>query len=317
MESSESTCIITNPNSGSSEQGRLLLELIEGRPEFILRESAREGHARELAREAAEEGFGTVAAAGGDGTVHEVANGLLTAGRRATLGLIPLGTGNDLARTLAVPLDPRDALALLAVGRREPLDAIRITAPNTALFGINVAAGGFSGEVGDALTPELKAGWGPLAYLIGAVGHLPDLTRYETYISWDDAPPERTDAFNIIVANGRTAAGGRNVAPWANPQDGLLDVVIVHCGTVVEMAEVVARLMAGNYLDSKLVEYRQVKTLTVDSNPGMWFNADGELLTREPVRFEAMPGALPVVVGSDFTADVRPREADQTASPAP
>lgn len=297
------TCVIVNPNAGSSEQFAQLREALGRRDDTVCWESAEAGHAAELAARAVEDGYECIAAAGGDGTINEVVNGLLGAGGEAVLGVIPLGTGNDLARLLGLSDDPRDALAVLRAGEVKALDAFQVRAGDRLVYGINAAAGGFSGQVDEVLTAELKASWGPLAYLIGAASILPDLRNYETFIAYDDGPSEAVDALNIIIANGRTVAGGRRVSPLSNPQDGLLDVVIVRTGSVVELGEVAARLMTGNYLNSPQVLHRRARKVSVASRPGMWFNVDGELLAKEPLTFEVLPGALRVAVGNDYVAE--------------
>ncbi|PSQ69092.1 MAG: hypothetical protein BRD29_02330, partial [Bacteroidetes bacterium QH_2_67_10] len=171
------------------------------------------------------------------------------------------------------------------------------TGDEHVLYGINAAAGGFSGEVDEEVTTELKKTWGPLAYLVGAARAVPDLHEYDTHVSFDDEAPEAIDALNVIVANGRTIGGGKRVAPGANPCDGLLDVVIVKWGRMVDFATVGARLVAGTWLQSPYVRHHRVRKVRVASDPGMWFNVDGELQTKEPLTFEVLPGALPVVVG--------------------
>jgi diacylglycerol kinase (ATP) len=261
-------CIIMNPNAGSAERGEALREAVAGRSDMIIRETRRPREARELAAEVLRSGYELIVAAGGDGTINEVVNGLAADFEKATLGIIPLGTGNDLARTLALPDDPREALALSTEGPVRRIDLIKVESADTMVYGVNAAAGGFSGQVDEALSDELKATWGPLAYPIGAVSVLPDLTGYETSIAWEDGPFGRVEALNIVVANGRTVAGGFQVAPTANPEDGLLDVVFVRY---------------------------------ITSRPGMWFNVDGEPLTKEPITFSVQPQALRVVVGPTYT----------------
>jgi len=297
-------CIILNPNAGSAEQAAVLHEVVAKRSEVTLRETNRPGQAREFATEAVREGYDLIVAAGGDGTINEVVNGLATNFAAARLGVIPLGTGNDLARTLAIPETPLEALELLTSGPERSLDLIKVEAVGReTVYCINVAAGGFSGQVDEVLTDELKASWGPLAYLRGAIGALPDLTGYETIITWEDGPTHRIEALNMIVANGRTAAGGFQVAPLANPEDGLLDVVIVRYGSLLDLAGVVARLLAANYLDSDQVLHRTARRVHIASRPGMWFNIDGELLCKEPVTFSVLPQALRVIVGPDYNPD--------------
>ena len=256
-------------------------------------------------------GHDLVVAAGGDGTVHLVANGLMEAGRsaedRPALGVLPLGTGNDFARTLGLPLGCTPGVAVEAL-RHAPvrtMDLIRVSHPDgegETQYAINVCAGGFSGAVDEILTDELKATWGPLAYLVGAVKALPALDDYHTEVAWDSGPAETVDAFNVVVANGRTAGGGRPVAPRASPEDGLLDVVLIRAGSGVDVARIAARAAAGDYLDDAGVMFNRVKRVAITSRPGMWFNVDGELRTNDPVTFEAVPGALRVAVGPGYQA---------------
>ena len=264
----------------------------------------------DAATEASHAGIDLVVAAGGDGTVHLAANGLMRAGEtaatRPALGLLPLGTGNDLARTLGVPigLHPFDAIDALRHADRRLIDVIRISHDgddDETEFAINVCAGGFSGTVDEIMTSELKATWGPLAYLVGAARALPSLADFDTRISWDDGPDERVAAYNVVVANARTAGGGKPVAPRANPEDGLLDVVVVRADA--DLVRLAARVLSGDYLDDPDIVYNQVSRLRVASRPGMWFNVDGELRTNAPIAFEAVPGALRVCVGADYTPD--------------
>jgi diacylglycerol kinase (ATP) len=314
-------CVLTNPHAGSSDAADGLYE--RAPPGTVFRACGEGETLADMAEAAAREGFDVVAAAGGDGTLHEVANGLMRVGtacdERPALAVVPLGTGNDFARTLALPLDdPAAALALAAEPEAaRPLDLIRVTSPEGALWAVNVCAGGFSGEVDEVLSPELKARWGPLAYLIGAVKALPELEGYDTRLAWDEAPDERVEAFNVVVANGRTAAGGKPAAPRANPEDGLLDVVVVLRSTALDIARLAAKVFAGDYLADGQVLHRRVRRLTVASRPGMWFNVDGELHTKEPVTFEAVPRALRVVVGEGYAPEPPEERAEPEAAAAP
>jgi diacylglycerol kinase (ATP) len=279
-----------------------LREALAAQIEATLYETDSAGHATALAAEALEAGYDLIVAAGGDGTINEIVNGLAIDFARARLGIIPFGTGNDLARTLAIPADPLAALDIAMGGAEHWLDLIKAETDNQATYGVNVAAGGFSGQVGEVLTEELKAGWGPLAYLLGAARVVPDLASYTTTIAWDNGPVERVEALNIVVANGRTAAGGFQVAPLANPEDGLLDVIIVRYGDVLGLAGVAVRLLNGNYLQSEQVTLRRARRVHIASQPGMWFNIDGELFTSQPITFTVMPQALRVVVGPGYTS---------------
>lgn len=290
-----STCVILNPQSGSSDR-REFISRLDG----VCHEMAEAGQGEERTRRAIDSGATRVIAAGGDGTISEVVRGMMAAKGQATLGIFPMGTGNDLARTLAIPDDPEEAIKCLETGSVRSIDVIRVTSAGRVTHAVNACAGGFSGQVDERISSDLKSTWGPLAYLLGAASTLPDLTHFETTLEWDDGSVESIHALNVIVANGRTVGGGKRVAPLANPEDGLLDVVTVEVASVPRLAEVAARLLAGNYLDSELVHFRRARRLRVSSEPGMSFNVDGDLFTREPVVFEVLPKAINVIVGEDY-----------------
>ena len=294
-------------NSHAGGDADLARQAIRLHPDAELVEADDLGAAAE---QAALGGADLVVAAGGDGTVHAVANGLMRVGAsaadRPALGVLPMGTGNDLARTLAIPLDllVADQVDLLASGERRAMDVIHVgCATEDVRYAINACSGGFTGQIDEAVTPELKATWGPLAYAIGTIKTLPDITDFHTTIAWDDEPPRRVHAFNVLVANGRTIGGGTPVAPHASMEDGLLDVVVVREGGALDIARLTAKAYATeDYTEDAKILYRRVRRVSVASEPGMLFNVDGELHTREPVTFEVVPGALRVVVGPDYVA---------------
>jgi diacylglycerol kinase (ATP) len=293
------TAVILNRRAGSAGAIGDLEAALRSRG-FEIRETESEGHGRDLAAAAAAEGFQRVVAAGGDGTVSEVVNGLCDVSPRLALGVIPLGTGNDLARTLQIP-DLQGALDALDADRRHCFDLMKVTAAGEVRHGINVATGGFSGQVDEVVTDEIKQAWGAFAYLRGAVNVLPDLTGYETVIAFDDGPEEAVAALNVVVANAQRCGGGILVCSAASPEDGLLDVVLVRWASAVELAALGVRLLTGDWIDHPLVEHRQVRQFRLRSRPGMWFNVDGELITRGPISFEVVPGALSVVVGPGYS----------------
>ena len=147
------------------------------------------------------------------------------------------------------------------------------------------------------MSSELKARWGPLAYLVGTVKALPALEPFATVIEADGVVYDRRDLFNVFVANGRYVAGGKLVTADADPSDGWLDLVLVHVGTAADLAALTARFVAGQHHDSPLVETLRARRVRIESTPGMLFNVDGELITQEPITFELHPAALRAVVG--------------------
>ena len=265
--------------------------------------------AAEAARQAAADGVERVVAVGGDGTVHLVANGLMALGpdERPALGVLPMGTGNDLARTLG--FDPDEDPATLVTRLRDAelraVDVLRATSAGATRYIINALTGGFSGALHDALTDEQKAAWGPFAYLISAVETLPDLEPFRVDVGWEDGPPETLSVLNLAVANGRTAGGNGPVAPRASLEDGLLDVVLVRDAPALDLARLATRALAAHgggpdYLDDDLVVFNQARSVRLASEPGLPLVADGEPWCDTPFEVRVVPGALRVAVGPDY-----------------
>jgi diacylglycerol kinase (ATP) len=298
--------ILVNAHAGSANRAASLREAVVGHTEVTLQEPRDHEELKSLAAAAWDAGYGTIAAAGGDGTVHAVINALAGHFDRARVGIIPLGTGNDLCRTLAIPPDPREALRVLQAGAERRIDLVQVETGHRRLFCVNVAAGGFTGQMQELLTDEVKAWWGPLAYLRGAASVLPNLTGYHTQLRLDDGPIQDTELINLIVANGRMAGGGLNVAPRANPEDGLLNVVSVRYAPLLDLTQVAALLLAGDYLSSEQVIHRVCRRLQVSSTPGMCFSVDGELFSSERMTFTVQPHALRIVVGPDYSPTGNP-----------
>ena len=302
-------CVVANRQAGSSQRGETLFAELALRKDVVLHLPETPGEARDLVAGAADDGFDMVVAAGGDGTIHTVVNALAGQFDRVRFGVIPLGTGNDFSRTLAIPDDPLQALTLLTEGTEQALDLIGVEAGTRVEYCVNMAAGGYAGQMQSAL-PDLKKQWGPLGYLMGAFTTLPDLTEYDTRIAFDESPSERMTIINLIAGNGRTAAGGHRLAPLANPQDGLLDVIILEYVPLVNLAGLALQYVVGNFLEHEQVRFRRARRLRVTSKPPMMFELDGELFSDEPLTFTVEPGVLRTIVGPEYVADI-----DQAAKP--
>lgn len=291
------TCVILNPRAGSADASRdRLRQAVDRLAGAEVRETGAIGEARTLAAGAVEEGFSRVVAAGGDGTLNEVLQGLAPDFDRVELGLIPVGTGNDLARTLGIPHDPVEALEVLEAGAVRTLDVARFTGSEGKRWFLNVSAGGFSGEVDEHLDPEVKAAWGPLSYVRTAFDALAELEPYRTELTLSPGTSRQEELelsiVNLIVANGRYVAGGLPVAPEAAPDDGLLDLVVIRAAPVGRLSLVAARVALGQHLEHELVLHRRVRSLKVTSTPPMVFNTDGELAGPGPARFQVIPRAV-------------------------
>ncbi len=285
------TCIICNPGAGSVDEREPIRQKLQEFPSATVHFTEREGDATRLAREAVTNDCELVIAAGGDGTLNEVINGLAPHADQLEVGLVPLGTGNDFARMLNLPAGLEDCVEVLRERHVRPIDLVRVTSDQIRYF-INVSAGGFSGTVNEKMTPEIKQSWGPLAYLRCAAEALPELRAYCTEITLDDSTPLALDLYNAVIANGRYIAGGTLIAPEALIDDGLLDIVLIPQNSAGDIALVAAQIAMGTHLTSAGVVFRRAAKVTVHSTPGMWFNVDGELIGNAPATFEVLPRAL-------------------------
>lgn len=290
------TCIILNPAAGSAENTEALREKFTRFGPHEIRATAEPGDAQRFAQEAAGEGCELIISAGGDGTLNEVVNGVAAENSQVRVGIVPLGTGNDFARSIGLPAKIDDCLEIIAHGQTKAIDLVRVTSDQVRYF-VNVSAGGFSGLVDEKLTPEIKKTWGPLAYFRGAAAALPELRAYKTTIVFDGAETIRMNLYNVIVANGRFVAGGIPVAPEAIINDGVVDVFLIPEKPKAELTVVVAQILLGKHVGNDAIVYRRAATIEVNSKPGMWFNVDGELVGNEPALFEVMPGAMQFIVG--------------------
>jgi diacylglycerol kinase (ATP) len=262
------TCIILNPVAGAVKNADPIRERLERLrfERFCVTEQP--GDAEKFASEASN--FDLIVSAGGDGTLNEVVNGIAHGGCNAALGVLPLGTGNDFARTLGVPNGLEAAIEQIIAGQIREID----------------------------LVPEMKRTWGPLAYLRSAAAAFSELRGYATRVALDDAEAHDLDLYNVVIANGRYVAGGIPIAPEADITDRLLDIVLILERGPADLAILAAQILVGKHLTSDAIMFRRAKKISITSRPGMWFNVDGELIGNEPATFELLPAALRCVVGA-------------------
>ena len=250
---------------------------------------------------------GLLIVAGGDGTVNDVVNGLGKAGfpEGVTLGILPAGTGNDLAQTLAIPEDPDAAEDVIREGRVRTLDVARVRSEGIGeRFFINVATGGLGAEISAANDEDMKGRWGKLSYLRASLEVARNFEVREIVLHLDGVE-RKTRAVNVAVGNCRYAGGGWLAAPRANPEDGLLDVVIIEDVGVADILSLTPTALAkSDYLDNEGVYFTRAREIRVETQPpGIDFTADGEVIGDEPAEFVVLPKALKVIVGPGYTPD--------------
>lgn len=310
------TRVVLNPHAGGCDDVSGTREALDALPGSDVRLTRAPGDAGELARRAVAEGAGLVVAAGGDGTVHEVVNGMADDFDAAELGIVPLGTANDFARGLELPMEMDGALEVLRGGTTRAVDLMELRRAGTGeaaspsdaddtdapeggspepRYAINVVVGGFGGSATAAVDEEQKRHWGSLAYLRSAIREMGSLPRFRARVEVDGRSRDR-ELLNVAVANGPFAGGHIPVAPGARPDDGRLEVVLLAAAGLGELAGVATRLVAGRPVESELVERLPGREVTIRSDPPMHFRADGEELGPGPLRIRIRSAALRVRV---------------------
>jgi len=252
-------------------------------------------HGITLAETAVSEGYDAVIAAGGDGTISEVVNGLLRAagdGDPLPLGILPMGSANDFSDLLGLPRDLTAAAQLVAAGKTRKLDAGRV---NDHFF-LNNSAVGMEPMV-TIKSQKIKHISGNTRYMAALSRTLIRLRSWHMKIKWDDGSYEG-DGILLSMCNG-PRTGGFPMAPGAELNDGLLDFVFAPKMPKTTLVSVLLKLMKGTHIDHPLVTFARTTHLTIESEPGMPLHADGEILETavNSITYQVLPSKITIFNG--------------------
>ncbi|MGI9107727.1 MAG: diacylglycerol/lipid kinase family protein [Pyrinomonadaceae bacterium] len=309
--------VIVNPASAGGATGkawpRLASDLRTHFGAFNCSFTQRAGDAHVMAEREAQAGRNLIIACGGDGTISEVANGILASGEDAELGILPSGTGGDFRRTLKLPSRGADAAAALRAGRSVKVDVGRVEfrtqeGGRATRYFLNVASCGMGGEVIRRVAAN-SASWlsssasrisgGRAAYALASLQTTASFTKPMLRLKLDDRPETRLVVANLCVANARYFGGGMKIAPEAKLDDGRLDVVAVGDLDALKILTNVYRLYLGTHLGMQQVHHAQARRIEVTAEQAQELVAieiDGELSGALPATFEILPRALRVRV---------------------
>jgi diacylglycerol kinase (ATP) len=270
------------------------------------------GDGRRLAARGASEGKRLIIACGGDGTVNEVANGILDAGGESELGLLPSGTGGDFRRTLGIPLRAAEAARRLRSDRARLMDVGRVSYVNHAgetesRYFLGVASFGMSPEViervkesGPSWLPAVRAGrrlGGRVSFALATLQTTLSSPRTTVTVQLDERPSRRLTVANLCVANARYFGGGMKVAPGALLDDGLFDVITIGDLGALKILANAPQLYLGTHLSMEQVHHAlaaRVEARPAHTDSETAIEVDGELAGRLPATFEVLPRALRV-----------------------
>jgi diacylglycerol kinase (ATP) len=294
---------LVNPASANGSTGRRWPELARQASALGLTGDAlfseRPEHLRELARHAVDEGATLVVAVGGDGTVNEVASGIVGIGG-VELAVIPRGTGVDFVRTFGIPTKLDGAVEVALRGRTREVDAGRVgyrawSGEAAEGWFFNAAGVGISGAIAKRTNESSKALGGKLSYLSSTLAVFVRWQNTEVQVSVDDA--SRSGRMHeVVIANGRYLGGGMMMCPEASPDDGLFDVLLIGDLTKRDLVQTMPKIYRGKHLPHPKAELLRGAVVSVESEEPLPIQLDGEQPGTTPARFELVPRALRVRV---------------------
>ena len=281
------TVVILNPAARGARASRLRSQVESITRGAILCATSRSGEAEVLARHAAAEGFQKIVAAGGDGTINEIVNGI--AGKNVALGLLPLGTMNVFATELGLPAnDLRRCWEIIQENRIRPVD---LPSANNKHF-VQLAGVGLDAQAVKETSRAFKKSFGPLSYMISAA-QIASRTPPKLRIESENAKTE--EGSFVLVGNGRLYGGRFPFFKQAVIDDGLLDVVVFKRLNYVEIIRYLQNVIFTPQITAPEVEYFQTRRLRVSSDETVPVEIDGELIGNCPVEFKIQAGGLHVL----------------------
>ncbi len=264
-----------------------------------------------LAKRGADAGRRFIIACGGDGTINEVANGILESGKAVELGVLPSGTGGDFRRSLGMPTNAREAAQKLRTGETKTIDVGKVTFFNNqnekvSRFFLNVSSFGLSAAIIGRVKNKSSLAWLPVnafrgkaSFALSTLQEFLDLEFVTVRVKIDEKEEKSLNTINFCVANSRFFGGGMKIAPDAKLNDGFLDVVNIGDIKTAKILLNAYKLYNGTHLDLSEVKSTQATRIEVapsNINQKIYLETDGELPGRLPAIYEVVPNALKVRV---------------------
>ena len=294
--------IIYNPTSGREAIKRNLpdvLEILENAGyETSAHATTGEGDAIEAAKLAVERRYDLVVAAGGDGTINEVVNGMAEQEYRPKLGIIPVGTTNDFARALQIPRDIVAAAEVIAKGDRIPIDIGRM---NEKYF-INIGGGGSLTELTYDVPSKLKTVLGQLAYYLRGIEMLPSLKATNMTIEYDGKLFEG-ESMLFLVGLTNSIGGFEKLSPSSSINDGMFTLLILKKTNLADFIRIASLALRGEHINDPKVVYTKANRIKVHSDEKVLLNLDGEFGGVLPAEFVNLYRHFEVFVPIDKIRD--------------
>ena len=286
--------LAVNPHGGM-EKGRGILELVkpvfhDNGVELNVLETEYHGHAQEMNNTMDFEEVDGFCAIGGDGTFHEVVNGLLTRKdkKQVPIGLIPGGSGNSFMHTVEC-LDPVEAAKRIVSGNTIPVDVAEVKSGKELIYSINIIGWGLVTDIG--ITAENYRWLGESRYTIIAMLEIFRLKQRSATLIMDGTE-EKSDFTFIMALNTKHTGKGMYAAPKAKLDDGLIDLIIVREKGKMKLLNLLPKIFDGTHIDSEIVEYYQVSRFSLIPDKNEPLNIDGEITGNTPIEVKMIPGCF-------------------------
>ncbi|QDJ58593.1 diacylglycerol kinase [Weissella sagaensis] len=297
--------IIYNPTSGREAIRRDLVDILDvyeqaGYETSAFATTPEENSAMNEATRAAKAGFDLIIAAGGDGTINEVVNGIAPLEHRPMMAIIPAGTTNDYARALRIPReDPLSAARVILKGRAAKMD---IGQSNDSYF-INIAAGGSLSELTYSVPSKLKSMYGYLAYVVKGAEMLTSIKPMDLHIKYDDGEFKGKSAM-FFLALTNSVGGFEQIVPDAKLDDGKFTLLIVKTTKFAEILNLITEVLKGKHINNPNLIYAKSERVEVSSlkNDKIMINLDGEYGGDAPVTFINHKQHIKIVANIDDAA---------------
>lgn len=300
--------IIYNPTSGREALRSHLVDILDiyeqaGYETSAFATTPAPNSAKNEAERAAKDGFDLIVAAGGDGTLNEVVNGLAPLKHRPTMAIIPAGTTNDYARALKIPRDDPIAAARLILKKNKKFK-IDIGQAGENYF-MNIAAAGTLTELTYDVPSDMKSLFGYLAYLVRGAELLPRVKPVPVRIKYDDQQFEGTVS-TLFLALTNSVGGFEQLVPDASLDDGKFTLIIVKESKLAGMMQLMAKALQGKHLDDPRIVYAkasEVEITPLDKDDRLMINLDGEYGGDAPMKFRDLKQHLEVIANIDEIPD--------------
>ncbi|WP_071459680.1 diacylglycerol/lipid kinase family protein [Bacillus massilinigeriensis] len=287
--------IIVNPSSGKekaigyAEKVQTVLEEMQN--ETMITYTKEEGDAERFAKTACDQKYNIIVSMGGDGTLNEIINGIALKKHRPTLGIIPMGTVNDFARALHIPLNPEEAIGLLEIASIEQVDIGKI---GTRYFANTLAVGPLA-EMTAEVSVEKKTALGSFAYFIEGLKSLVEKETFHLLVEGDNEKWEG-EAILFLATLSNSGGGFEKLSPQAMPDDGFCHCYMIKNVPMPKLIRIVTSLLRGQLKEDPDVVYLKTREARLTADKPLYANMDGELGDELPLKVSVLPKHIGVYV---------------------